>query len=171
MFEATKNTEQIKGVFMQKILIVLGIFLMLSISANAETNNKANFTHTTHLNKWLGIYTLQENLYMGSFTIQKCDKFNICEARYEAILHKSEFNDMHECDITLKLQIKSQQEAIALNDDKDFANCKIYIRKNQQGIVFIRDEKVFNSPDYFCSTMCGNQTIFEWGDIYKKEMQ
>ncbi|WP_251821070.1 lysozyme inhibitor LprI family protein [Campylobacter jejuni] len=128
--------------------------------------------YTAHTgNVWLGTYTLQENLYMGSFTIKKCDKFNICEARYEAILNKSEFNDMHECDITLKLQIKSQQEAIALNDDKDFANCKIYIRKNQQGIVFIRDEKVFNSPDYFCSTMCGNQTIFEWGDIYKKEMQ
>ncbi|PZT49106.1 hypothetical protein B6S12_00495 [Helicobacter valdiviensis] len=126
--------------------------------------------YTTHLNNtWLGTYTLQENLYMGSFTIQKCDKFNICEARYEAILQKNEFNDMHECSITLKLQIKSPQEAIALNDDKDFANCKIYIRKNQQGIVFTRDEKVFNLPDYFCSTMCGNQTIFEWGDTYKKE--
>ncbi|HEH5497314.1 TPA: hypothetical protein SHD65_001721, partial [Campylobacter coli] len=71
---------------MQKILIVLGLCLMLAISANAETNNKANFTHATHLNKWLGTYTLQENLYMGSFTIKKCDKFNICEARYEAIL-------------------------------------------------------------------------------------
>ncbi|WP_337216163.1 hypothetical protein [Campylobacter sp. 2457A] len=156
---------------MQKFLTVLGLCLILSISANAETNNKANSTHATHLNKWLGTYILQENLYMGGFTIQKCNKFNICEARYEAILHKSEFNDMHECKITLKLQIKSPQEAIALNDDKDFANCKIYIRKNQQGVIFTRDEKAFDSPDSFCDTMCGNQMIFEWGDVYKKEIQ
>lgn len=110
-----------------------------------------------------------QNLYEGELTIQKCDTNNTCKTSYSALLHKSEFNDMHECDITLKLQIKSLQEAIAVNDD--FANCKIYIKKNQQGIVFARDEEVFDSPDSLCHTMCGNQTIFQWGDIYKKEVQ
>ena len=128
-------------------------------------------SYTPHTsNAWLGTYSLQENLYTGSFTIQKC-KNNTCEASYFALLHKSEFNDMHQCDISLKLQIKSQQEAIAYFDDEDFINCKIYIKKNPQGIVFTRDEKAFDSPDSFCSTMCGNQTIFEWGDMYKKEVQ
>ena len=128
-------------------------------------------SYTPHTsNTWLGTYSLQENLYTGSFTIQKC-KNNTCEASYFALLHKSEFNDMHQCDISLKLQIKSQQEAIAYFDDEDFIHCKIYIKKNPQGIVFTRDEKAFDSPDSFCSTMCGNQTIFEWGDMYKKEVQ
>ena len=125
--------------------------------------------HTS--NAWLGTYELRKNLYYGSFEIQKCDTNNICEASYFALLHKSEFNDMHQCDISLKLQIKSQQEAIAYYDDEDFVNCKIYIKKNPQGIVFTRDEKAFDSPDSFCSTMCGNQTIFQWGDVYKKEVQ
>ncbi|WP_334088119.1 lysozyme inhibitor LprI family protein [Helicobacter typhlonius] len=128
-------------------------------------------TYTMYIsNAWLGTYELQKNLYMGSFEIQKC-KNNTCEASYFALLHKSEFNDMHQCDISLKLQIKSRQEAIVYYDDEDFVNCKIYIKKNPQGIVFTRDEKAFDSPDSFCSTMCGNQTIFEWGDVYKKEVQ
>ncbi|MGI0406760.1 hypothetical protein ACRE1S_05835 [Helicobacter himalayensis] len=96
---------------------------------------------------------------------------NVCEASYSALLQRSEFNDMHECDITLKLQIKSLQEVIAINGDVGFAKCKIYIKKNQQGIVFARDEEIFDSPDSLCHTMCGNQTIFQWGDIYKKEVR
>lgn len=135
-----------------------------------QDRNKELQTYTIYPNNaWLGTYRLRQNLYEGELTIQKCDTNNTCKASYSALLHKSEFNDMHECDITLKLQIKSLQEVMAVNDD--FANCKIYIKKNQQGIVFARDEEIFDSPDSLCHTMCGNQTIFQWGDIYKKEVQ
>lgn len=127
-------------------------------------------TYTIYTNNgWLGIYRLRQNLYEGELTIQKCNTNNTCEASYSALLHRSEFNDIHECDITLKLQIQSPQEAIAINDDADFANCKIYIKKNQQGIIFTRNKETFDSSDSLCYTMCGNQTIFEWENIYKKE--
>ncbi len=137
---------------MQKTLVVLALCVVLgNIHAKSqEYSTKAtNIKHAN--NAWLGTYSLQRNLYEGSLRIQKCDINNICKALYFALLDKSEFNDMHQCDITLKLQIKSQQEAIAYYDD--FVNCKIYIKKNPQGIVFTRDERAFNAPDSFCNTM------------------
>lgn len=149
---------------MQKILVILALCLALGNNIYAKSQeSSAKATNTKHANNaWLGTYSLQKNLYKGSLRIQKCDTNNTCKASYSALLDKSEFNDMHQCDIVLKLQIKSQQEAIAYYED--FVNCKIYIKKNPQGVVFTRDERAFNAPDSFCNTMCGNQTIFEWGE-------
>lgn len=82
-------------------------------------------------NAWLGSYGLQENLYMEELQNTKCDTNNICEALYFALLYKSEFNDMRECDISMKLEIKSQQETMAYYDDEDFVKKKASCAQKQ----------------------------------------
>ncbi|HGG0652459.1 TPA: hypothetical protein ACJEZW_001738, partial [Campylobacter jejuni] len=119
--------------------------------------------YTAHTgNVWLGTYTLQENLYMGSFTIKKCDKFNICEARYEAILHKSEFNDMHICEeVLMKLKIKNNNKAIAYYDDEE--KCSLNLELNKNGIL-ITEQKPKD-----CYMGCGEGTEISVNRLYHKE--
>ena len=230
------------GGFMQKILIVLGVFLMLSISANAQSpqESKPSFDcakattkvekmicedssgelqnldrqisqiyqdtkaklgknakkalldsqkswlktrerceskeclkeslqsrikelqsyapHTS--NTWLGTYSLQENLYTGSFTIQKC-KNNTCEASYFALLHKSEFNDMHICEeVLMKLEIKNNK-AIAYYDGEE--QCILEFDKNENGIL-ITEQKPRD-----CYMGCGVGTEVVTNRLYRKE--
>ncbi|WP_407928570.1 lysozyme inhibitor LprI family protein [Campylobacter sp. W0014] len=119
--------------------------------------------YTAHTgNVWLGTYTLQENLYMGSFTIKKCDKFNICEARYEAILNKSEFNDMHICEeVLMKLKIKNNNKAIAYYDDEE--KCSLNLELNKNGIL-ITEQKPKD-----CYMGCGEGTEISVNRLYHKE--
>lgn len=119
--------------------------------------------YTAHTcNVWLGTYELRENLYMGSFTIQKCDKFNICEIKYEAILDKSEFNDIHICEeVLMKLEIKNNNKAIAYYDGEE--KCRLNLELNKNGIL-ITEQK----PKY-CYMGCGEGTEISVNRLYYKE--
>lgn len=114
--------------------------------------------HTS--NTWLGTYSLQENLYTGSFTIQKC-KNNTCEASYFALLHKSEFNDMHICEeVLMKLEIKNNK-AIAYYDGEE--QCILEFDKNENGIL-ITEQKPRD-----CYMGCGVGTEVVTNRLYRKE--
>lgn len=115
--------------------------------------------HTS--NEWLGTYSLQQNLYTGSFTIQKCDTNNVCEVKYEAILNKSEFNDMHICEeVSMKLKIKNHK-AIAYYDGEE--QCILKFNKNENGII-ITEQKPKD-----CYMGCGVGTEIIINHLYHKE--
>lgn len=118
-------------------------------------------SYTPHTsNAWLGTYSLQENLYTGSFTIQKC-KNNTCEASYFALLHKSEFNDMHICEeVLMKLEIKNNK-AIAYYDGEE--QCILEFDKNENGIL-ITEQKPRD-----CYMGCGVGTEVVTNRLYRKE--
>lgn len=112
-------------------------------------------------NAWLGTYSLQENLYKGSFEIQKCDTNNVCEIKYEAILNRSEFNDMHICEeVLMKLEIKNNK-AIAYYDDEE--QCILEFDKNENGIL-ITEQKPRD-----CYMGCGMGTEVVTNRLYRKE--
>ncbi|TLE07766.1 hypothetical protein LS78_007690 [Helicobacter bilis] len=119
--------------------------------------------YTAHTgNVWLGTYELQQNLYFGWFKIQKCDTNNICEIKYEAILNKSEFNDMHICgEVLMKLEIKNNNKAIAYYDGEE--KCRLNLELNKNGIL-ITEQKPKD-----CYMGCGAGTEISINSLYHKE--
>lgn len=119
--------------------------------------------YTAHTgNVWLGTYELQQNLYFGWFKIQKCDTNNICEIKYEAILNKSEFNDMHICgEVLMKLEIKNNNKAIAYYDGEE--KCRLNLELNKNGIL-ITEQKPKD-----CYMGCGAGTEISVNSLYRKE--
>lgn len=119
-------------------------------------------TYTMYIsNAWLGTYRLRQNLYEGELIIQKCDMNNVCEIKYEAILNKSEFNDMHICEeILMKLEIKNNK-AIAYYDDEE--QCILEFDKNENGIL-ITEQKPRD-----CYMGCGVGTEVVTNRLYRKE--
>ncbi|WP_233715970.1 lysozyme inhibitor LprI family protein [Helicobacter trogontum] len=119
--------------------------------------------YTAHTgNVWLGTYELQQNLYFGWFKIQKCDTNNICEIKYEAILNKSEFNDMHICEeVAMKLKIKNNNKAIAYYDGEE--KCRLNLELNKNGIL-ITEQKPKD-----CYMGCGAGTEISINSLYHKE--
>ncbi|EMZ36975.1 Uncharacterised protein [Helicobacter fennelliae] len=143
-------------------------FIFLNL-AKAELNEVTKPTSWS----WEGRYEISSNGekegneefngYFGWIDIALCRE-NKCDFSYESVAGRI----LSQCMLNGKIHFLDSTRTVAtlISDNEDFAHCKIRIIKNNQGIVFEKDEEAFDS---ICYTMCGNGTIFQWNTIYKKE--